>query len=242
MHPWIGLSDEVRLGLLTEWIVPELVDEVLTACGRRDAKPRPLSSRFMVYFVLALALFQQDSYDDVAENLVGALGEMDQSVPNKSSFARARQQLGSAPLEGVFRRVAGAIAPPTLEGGVLARDESCRGRRVLAGRAGERYDTCSFWWAGGQRRSARRVPAGQGGDADRDQYARDDRRADRQLQGRWWRARAGDRDGRQCRRHAGDYGPGLPRCRTVEGLHAGRSTLADQSPHLRRREAHGGLA
>lgn len=68
MHPWIGLSDEVRLGLLTEWIVPELVDEVLTECGRLDAKPRPLSSRFMVYFVLALALFQQDSYDDVAEN------------------------------------------------------------------------------------------------------------------------------------------------------------------------------
>ncbi|MFE2188642.1 transposase domain-containing protein [Streptomyces sp. NPDC059455] len=115
MHSWIGLSDEVRLGLLTEWIVPELVDEVLTACGRLDAKPRPLSSRFMVYFVLALALFQQDSYDDVAENLVGAMGEMDQAVPNKSSFTRARQQLGSAPLEGVFRRVAGAIAPPALE-------------------------------------------------------------------------------------------------------------------------------
>ncbi|WP_353963710.1 transposase domain-containing protein [Streptomyces atratus] len=51
MHPWIGLSDEVRLGLLTEWIAPELVDEVLTACGRGTAKPRPLSSRFMVYFV-----------------------------------------------------------------------------------------------------------------------------------------------------------------------------------------------
>ncbi|MFQ6198821.1 transposase domain-containing protein, partial [Streptomyces sp. NPDC000405] len=56
MHPWIGLSDEVRLGLLTEWIVPGLVDEVLTACGQRGIKPRPLSSRFMVYFVLALAL------------------------------------------------------------------------------------------------------------------------------------------------------------------------------------------
>ncbi|MFF0067287.1 IS4 family transposase [Streptomyces sp. NPDC005279] len=126
MHPWIGLSDEVRLGLLTEWIVPELVDEVLGACGRRDAQPRPLSSRFMVYFVLALALFQQDSYDDVAENLVGALGELDQSVPNKSSFTRARQQLGAAPLEGVFRRVAGAIAPPTLEAAFW------RGMRVAA--------------------------------------------------------------------------------------------------------------
>ncbi|MCX4510171.1 IS4 family transposase [Streptomyces sp. NBC_01619] len=126
MHPWIGLSDEVRLGLLTEWVVPELVDEVLAACGRRDTKPRPLSSRFMVYFVLALALFQQDSYDDVAENLVGALGEMGQSVPNKSSFTRARQQLGAAPLEGVFRRVAGAIAPPTLEAAFW------RGMRVAA--------------------------------------------------------------------------------------------------------------
>jgi hypothetical protein len=126
MHPWIGLSDEVRLGLLTEWIVPELVDEVLTECGRRDTKPRPLSNRFMVYFVLALALFQQDSYDDVAENMVGALGEMDQSVPNKSSFTRARQQLGAAPLEGVFRRVAGAIAPATLEAAFW------RGMRVAA--------------------------------------------------------------------------------------------------------------
>jgi hypothetical protein len=54
MHPWIGLSDEVRLGLLTEWVTPELVDEVLAECGKRDARPRPLSSRFMVYYVLAV--------------------------------------------------------------------------------------------------------------------------------------------------------------------------------------------
>jgi hypothetical protein len=38
--------------------------------------------------VLALALFQQDSYDDVAENLVGALEGMDEAIPNKSSFTR----------------------------------------------------------------------------------------------------------------------------------------------------------
>jgi hypothetical protein len=60
MHPWIGLSDEIRLGLLTQWVTPELVDEVLAECGKRDARPRPLSSRLMVYYVLALALFQQD--------------------------------------------------------------------------------------------------------------------------------------------------------------------------------------
>jgi hypothetical protein len=47
------------------------VDEVLAECGKRDQRPGVLPARFMVYYVLALALFQQDSYDDVAENLVG---------------------------------------------------------------------------------------------------------------------------------------------------------------------------
>ncbi|WP_443071607.1 transposase domain-containing protein [Streptomyces sp. NBC_01477] len=55
MHPWVGLSDEVRLGLLTGWIVPELVDEVLAACGRQGVKSRALTGPFMVYFVLTLA-------------------------------------------------------------------------------------------------------------------------------------------------------------------------------------------
>ena len=74
MHPWTGLADDVRLGLLTEWVSAELVDEVLAECGKQDQRPGALPARFMVYFVLALALFQPDSYDDVAENLVGALG------------------------------------------------------------------------------------------------------------------------------------------------------------------------
>ena len=73
MHPWAGLSDDVRLGVLTEWVTADLVDEVLAECGTRDQQPGALLARFMVYYVLALALFQQDSYDDVAENLVGAL-------------------------------------------------------------------------------------------------------------------------------------------------------------------------
>src|SRR5208283_1421425 len=83
MHPWIELSDDVRLGVLTEWMTADLVDEVLAECGKRDKKPGALPARFMVYYVLALALFQQDSYDDVAENLGGALEGMDEAVPDK---------------------------------------------------------------------------------------------------------------------------------------------------------------
>ena len=126
MHPWIGLSDDVRLGVLTEWVTADLVDEVLAECGRRDEKPGALPARFMVYYVLALALFQQDSYDDVAENLVGALEGMDGAVPNKSSFTRARQRLGAGVIEAVFRRLAGPVAPASLDGAF------CRGMRVAA--------------------------------------------------------------------------------------------------------------
>ena len=115
MHPWAGLSDDVRLGVLTEWVTAELVDEVLAECGKRDQKPGALPARFMVYYVLALALFQQDSYDDVAENLVGALEGMDEAIPDRSSFTRARQRLGAGVIEAVFRRLAGPVAPAGLD-------------------------------------------------------------------------------------------------------------------------------
>ena len=106
----------MRLGVLTEWVTPELVDKVLAECGRAARKPGALSPQFMIYFTLALALFHQDSYDDVAENLVGALGGLDESVPNRSSFTRARQRLGEGVLEAVFRALAGPVAPAGLTG------------------------------------------------------------------------------------------------------------------------------
>jgi hypothetical protein len=52
----------------------------------------------------------------VAENLVGALEGMDEAIPDKSSFTRARQRLGAGVLEAVFRRLAGPVAPPGLDG------------------------------------------------------------------------------------------------------------------------------
>lgn len=111
VHAWVGLSDQVRLGVLTRWVSPELVDQAVSDCGRRGKNPGALPARTMVYFVLALALFHQDSYDDVAENLVSAIPGLAGDVPNKSSFTRARQRLGAGVLEMVFHRVAGPVAP-----------------------------------------------------------------------------------------------------------------------------------
>src|SRR6266480_3358112 len=110
-HAWVGLSDQVRLGALTRWVTPELVDEAVVAHGRRDKRPSALPDRTMVYFVLGLALFHQDSYDDVAENLVSAIPGMRGAITNKSSFTRVRQRLGPQVLETGFRKVAGQPHP-----------------------------------------------------------------------------------------------------------------------------------
>jgi hypothetical protein len=71
---------------------------------------RPLPAGFMVCFTLALALFKQDSYDDVADQLVRSFNELGESIPDKSSFTRARRHLGPPVLETLFRALAGPLA------------------------------------------------------------------------------------------------------------------------------------
>ena len=41
---------------------------------------------------------------------------MDEAIPNKSSFTRARQRLGAGVIEAVFRRLAGPGGPAGLDG------------------------------------------------------------------------------------------------------------------------------
>jgi hypothetical protein len=126
MHPWVGLSDHVRLGAVARWVTPELVAEALDDCGVRDKKSGALPARFMVCFTLALALFQQDSYDDVAEHLAGSVPELGGSIPDKSSFTRARRRLGAQAIEAIFRKLTGPLAPAGLEGSFY------RGMRLAA--------------------------------------------------------------------------------------------------------------
>ncbi|WP_372440953.1 transposase domain-containing protein [Actinacidiphila acididurans] len=155
---------------MTRWVTPELVAGVLEKCGVRDKKPGALPAGFMVYFTLALALFQQDSYDDVAEQLVGAIGVLSGSIPNKSSFTRARRRLGPLVLESVFRELASPLAPAGLEGyfyrgmRLAAVDGFVAGRAGYGGQPGRVRRP-------GKERAAGGLPAGAGGDADRVRHA-----------------------------------------------------------------------
>ncbi|MEU1276631.1 transposase domain-containing protein, partial [Streptomyces sp. NPDC005799] len=50
-------GDWIRLGVLTEEITPEVVNEVLELTGKVERRRRLLPARAVVYFVLALCLF-----------------------------------------------------------------------------------------------------------------------------------------------------------------------------------------
>ncbi|MFC9249199.1 IS4 family transposase [Streptomyces sp. NPDC057136] len=57
----------------------------------------------------------------MAEQLVGEIGELSGSIPNKSSFTRARRRLGPLVLETMFRELAGPLAPVGLGRAFLMR-------------------------------------------------------------------------------------------------------------------------
>ena len=143
MHPWVGLSNDVRLGAVARWVTPELVAGALDDCGVRDKKPGALPAGFMVYFTLALALFQQDSCDDVAEHMVGGVPELGGSIPNRSSFTRARQRLGAQAIERAFRKLTGPLgeqsvaSQPEGRGAVRELGPAAADGAVLGGRVDE---------------------------------------------------------------------------------------------------------
>jgi hypothetical protein len=105
-----GVHAPGHLGELTQIVDFDLVDAVLEETGAREKRLRLLPSRVVVYFVLALALFEQHSYRAVWGKLTAALGALAPVRPAASSLARARRRVGTAPLRRLFEVLAGPVA------------------------------------------------------------------------------------------------------------------------------------
>ena len=126
-HPWTGLTGLVNLGVLSRWASRELVAAAVAGRARVPDRASPLTPEFMVRFMVGLALWSQDSYGDVLDNLVAGVPELAGGTVDKSSLAWARLRLGEAAMAAVFTAVAaGPVAGP---GTVGAR---WNGRLVLA--------------------------------------------------------------------------------------------------------------
>lgn len=112
-------------GLLSAVCPPELIDRVLEECGRRERRVRLLPARLVVYVLLVMCLHPELGYQRLLHQVGGAAPE-GWRIPNKSSFIRARQRLGGAVMEQLFRNLARPLAEE--------RDAGCwwRGRRLMA--------------------------------------------------------------------------------------------------------------
>jgi hypothetical protein len=111
------LTDWISLGVLTCWVPADAVDDAIEAAGRgAKRKGGKLPPRVMAYFVMAMALFADEDYEEVAARLAGTLadwGGWDESwdrTPTSGGITQARQRLGAEPLAELFRQVAGPVA------------------------------------------------------------------------------------------------------------------------------------
>jgi Insertion element 4 transposase N-terminal/Transposase DDE domain len=113
-----GVLAPGQLGELTQVIDFALVDAVLEETRATERRRRLLPSRVVVYFVLALALFERVSYQGVWAKLTGELRLAGLAVasPAVSSLARARRRVGTAPLRQLFGVLAGPVGLPATPG------------------------------------------------------------------------------------------------------------------------------
>jgi hypothetical protein len=110
------ILDHAGLGLLTRFLPPDAVDEVLAGWRPTHGKKprtRALPARFGVYFVLALCLFSHLSSVDVAGRMVagpaGWLRAAAWRAPSSTALSKLRARLGSAVFAQLLQRVASPL-------------------------------------------------------------------------------------------------------------------------------------
>lgn len=109
------LTDRVGIGVLTRSFPPVLVDEVVADAGRTEQRSRLLPARVVVYYVIALALFASDGYEEVMRRLVQGLAWTARwrgtwKVPSSPAISKARARLGPQVLATLFDRVCVPVA------------------------------------------------------------------------------------------------------------------------------------
>src|SRR5215471_4582665 len=119
------LTDWVSLGVLAAFVPRDAVDDAIAATGkqakRSDGKLPP---HVVMYLVMALALFADEDYEEVAARLTETLtawGCWDDSwsVPTSGGITQARQRLGYEPVKELFAEVAVPVAEEETAGAFL---------------------------------------------------------------------------------------------------------------------------
>src|SRR5713101_5196828 len=119
------LTDWISLGVLASWVGRDAVDEAIAEAGRGAKRAGgKLPPHVMAYFVMALALFADDDYEEVAVRLTETLQDWgcwddSWSMPTSGGITQARQRLGFEPVKELFSQVAVPVADEETAGAFL---------------------------------------------------------------------------------------------------------------------------
>jgi Insertion element 4 transposase N-terminal len=111
-----GVYAPGHLGELTQILDFDLIDAVAAETGTVQRRTRLLPTRVVIYFVLALVLFEQCGYLAVWAKMTTGLRVLALRAPTVSGLARARRRVGPNPFRVLFTAVAGPVATPGTPG------------------------------------------------------------------------------------------------------------------------------
>jgi hypothetical protein len=124
--------DQVSLGVLVSAVPRDVVDSAVAARGAAEKRSGgKLPAHVVAYLTMAMSLFPDDDYEEVAAKVTGSLSDWGcwdagWSVPTASGITQARKRLGRDVMPEVFEGVAQAVATSDTRGAWL------RGWRLLA--------------------------------------------------------------------------------------------------------------
>ncbi len=107
--------DQVTLGVLISQVSREEVDAAVATCGVREKRSDgKLPAHVGAYLTLALALFPDEDYTEVAAKVTGSLDrfgcwEAAWTVPTSSGITQARKRLGRDVFAEIFERCCGPV-------------------------------------------------------------------------------------------------------------------------------------
>ena len=111
-----GVYAPGHLGELTQILDFDLVDAVAQETGTVQQRVRLLPTRVVIYFVLALALFEHSGYRRVWAKMTAGMRVLKLTAPTASALVRARRRVGPKPFRALFTTVAGCVGRPSTPG------------------------------------------------------------------------------------------------------------------------------
>ena len=117
--------DQVSLGVLVAAVPRDVIDVAAAACGIADKRSGgKLPAHVIAYLTMAMSLFPDDDYEEVAARVTGSLSDWGcwnaaWSVPTASGITQARKRLGRDVMPEIFEGVSEAVATSDTRGAWL---------------------------------------------------------------------------------------------------------------------------